>query len=69
MLGAAPSTLNEDEYLVAAAAEEALTFAGYVAVGTAATAEEAVEMALSQSPDLIVMDVKLALAQVALTPR
>lgn len=50
----------EDEYLVATAAEDALTSAGYVVVGTAARAAEAVEMALSQSPDLIVMDVKLA---------
>jgi two-component system, response regulator PdtaR len=50
----------EDEYLVATAAEEALTSAGYVVVGSAATAAEAIEKAVSQSPDLIVMDVKLA---------
>jgi CheY-like chemotaxis protein len=50
----------EDEYLVATEAEEALASAGYVVVGIAATAAEAIEMAVSQGPDLIVMDVKLA---------
>jgi DNA-binding NarL/FixJ family response regulator len=50
----------EDEYLVATATEDALTAAGYLVVGMASTASEAVEMAVAQLPDLVVMDVRLA---------
>ena len=50
----------EDEYFVALAAEEALAAAGFEVVGVAATAEEAVEIARAERPDLVLMDIRLA---------
>lgn len=50
----------EDDFLVAAQAETALRDAGYDLAGVAISAEEAVEIAVSQSPALAVMDVRLA---------
>jgi DNA-binding response OmpR family regulator len=50
----------EDEYFVALAAEEALAAAGFEVVGVTATAEEAVEIARAERPDLVLMDIRLA---------
>jgi DNA-binding NarL/FixJ family response regulator len=50
----------EDDFLVAAQIEEALSDAGFDVAGVAATAEEAVALAQAQKPALVVMDVRLA---------
>src|SRR5215470_20275188 len=50
----------EDDFLVAAEIEEALSDAGFDVAGVATTAEEAVALALALQPALIVMDVRLA---------
>jgi DNA-binding NarL/FixJ family response regulator len=50
----------EDEYLVAMDIETALSEAGFVVVGTAARASEAVRLAKETRPHLVVMDVRLA---------
>ncbi|MFC7610451.1 response regulator [Teichococcus aestuarii] len=49
----------EDEYFVALYAEDALASAGFEVVGVAATAEEAVEIARAERPDLVLMDIRL----------
>jgi two-component system, response regulator PdtaR len=49
----------EDDFLVAAEIEIALSDAGFDVAGVAASAAEAVELARSQRPALIVMDVRL----------
>lgn len=50
----------EDDFLVAAQIEEALSDAGFDVAGIAATADEAVALAQAQRPALVVMDVRLA---------
>ena len=50
----------EDDFLVANEVEIALSDAGFDIVGVAAAAAEAVELAESQKPALVVMDVRLA---------
>lgn len=50
----------EDEYLVALDMVQQLESAGYEAIGPAASETEAVSLALSQKPDLILMDINLA---------
>jgi two-component system, response regulator PdtaR len=50
----------EDDFLVAAGIERALSDARFDVAGVAASADEAVELAESQKPSLIVMDVRLA---------
>jgi CheY-like chemotaxis protein len=50
----------EDEYLVAMLAEAALLDAGFVVVGIAQSADEAIGMAMAHSPDLVIMDIRLA---------
>jgi CheY-like chemotaxis protein len=50
----------EDDYFVGLDAEEALVAAGFTVVGTAVTAEEAVELAGAERPDLVLMDIRLA---------
>lgn len=50
----------EDQYFVAADCELQLHSAGLECVGLAATAEEAFELAQSERPDLILMDIRLA---------
>lgn len=52
--------LVEDEAIVAWDIAETVTRLGYVIVGTADTAEQAVALAESQSPDLILMDIRLS---------
>ncbi|MGR3433816.1 MAG: response regulator [Shimia sp.] len=50
----------EDELLIALDVEMALEDAGHTVIGTATTADEAVEMARAASPDLVVVDLRLA---------
>ena len=50
----------EDELLIALGAEMALTDADHIVLGTATAEDEAVEMALRERPDLILLDLKLA---------
>ncbi len=50
----------EDDFLVATEIEMALTEAGFDVIAGAVTAEQAVELAESQKPALIVMDIRLA---------
>lgn len=50
----------EDDFLVANEIDIALSDAGFDIAGVAASADEAVELAESQRPALIVMDVRLA---------
>jgi hypothetical protein len=50
----------EDDFVVAAGIERALFDARFDVAGVAASADEAVELAESQKPSLIVMDVRLA---------
>lgn len=50
----------EDELIVAMALEDRLRDLGWQVVGTVATGEAAVEVAASEKPDLVLMDVRLA---------
>jgi len=50
----------EDDFLVAVEIEAALSDAGFEVAGVTASADEAVELAQSQRPALVVMDVRLA---------
>ncbi|HEX8222553.1 MAG TPA: response regulator [Allosphingosinicella sp.] len=50
----------EDDFLVGMEVESGLEDAGYEVAGPAATAEEAVELAASRRPALVVMDIRLA---------
>lgn len=52
--------LVEDDFLVGMEVEAGLTEAGYTVAGPAATAEEAVALAASRRPALVVMDIRLA---------
>ena len=49
----------EDDYLVAMEAEAAVVEAGFEAAGIANSAEEAVRLAKSERPTLVVMDIRL----------
>ena len=50
----------EDDLLIASQMEAALTDAGFQIAGTASTGKEALQLAHSQSPTLVVMDIRLA---------
>lgn len=50
----------EDDFLVSAAIEDALNQAGFEVAGIASSADEALELALSQSPNMAIMDIHLA---------
>jgi DNA-binding NarL/FixJ family response regulator len=50
----------EDDFLVAMQVEEALTEASFDLVGVAATAEEAIALAIKERPAFVLMDVRLA---------
>lgn len=52
--------LVEDDFIVADELEFWLRKAGFEVIGPAATAEEAVELALEAKPELAVMDIRLA---------
>jgi len=51
--------ITEDNWLVAAEWRAALEDAGYDVVGMAASADEALELCREESPDLILMDIRL----------
>ena len=51
--------ITEDNWLVAGEWRAALEEAGYEVVGVAASAEEALEICREESPDLILMDIRL----------
>ena len=50
----------EDDYFVSLEIEHSLTAAGFEVTGIARTAQEAIEMAAVQKPDLVIMDIRLA---------
>ena len=50
----------EDDYFVALEVEHHLTQAGFVVVGIAATAEQALDLAVANKPVLAIMDIRLA---------
>ena len=50
----------EDDFLVALELQHRLVEAGFSVIGAARTAEEAIEMAASLSPDVVIMDITLA---------
>jgi DNA-binding NarL/FixJ family response regulator len=50
----------EDDFLVAMQMESALTEAGFEVAGVAASGEDAIALALSERPRLVVMDIRLA---------
>lgn len=50
----------EDEYFVALNAEDTLSDAGFTVVGIAASADEAIDMAKRERPDIVLMDIRLA---------
>jgi two-component system, response regulator PdtaR len=50
----------EDDFLIAAQIEASLVEAGFDVVGVASTAEEAIEVAAKDAPDLAVVDIRLA---------
>jgi DNA-binding NarL/FixJ family response regulator len=49
----------EDDFLVATEMEVALQIAGFVVTGVAASADEAIALARSTSPDLAIVDIRL----------
>lgn len=50
----------EDDWFIALEIEAVALAAGYEIVGMAASADEAVELALAGGPDLVLMDIRLA---------
>ncbi len=52
--------IAEDDFLIALQIQEALSAAGLQVVGTATTANEALDLAREERPALVVMDVRLA---------
>ncbi len=50
----------EDDFLVAMQMESALADAGFEIAGIASSGEDAIELAMSERPRLVVMDVRLA---------
>lgn len=52
--------IAEDDYFVAMQTEDALKNAGFEIVGTAKTATEAIDLARTLLPDLVIMDIRLA---------
>lgn len=52
--------LVEDDFLVAMQMESALADAGFEIAGVASSGEDAIELAMSERPQLVVMDVRLA---------
>jgi DNA-binding NarL/FixJ family response regulator len=51
--------LVEDDYLAATDAEAALLDAGFEVIGPAISAEEAIELARTEMPELVIMDIRL----------
>lgn len=57
--GAARILVVEDDFLVGLEIEAALQLAGFVIVGIAASADEAVALGTREAPDLAIVDVRL----------
>jgi DNA-binding NarL/FixJ family response regulator len=55
-----PILIVEDDFLIAFDLETALVDSGFTVVGIAATAEEALALATSHAPSLVLMDIRLA---------
>jgi DNA-binding response OmpR family regulator len=55
-----PILIVEDDLLIASQMEAALTEARFQIAGIASTGKEALELAQSQSPTLVVMDIRIA---------
>jgi len=51
--------ITEDNWLIASEWESALREAGYIVVGTAVSADEALAMGLEEAPDFVLMDIRL----------
>jgi len=51
--------IAEDDFLIAFDLETALTNAGFNVVGVAASADEAVALAASHAPSIVIMDIRL----------
>jgi CheY-like chemotaxis protein len=49
----------EDEFIIALGVERSLKVLGYSAIGTVSSGEEAVDKALTELPDLVLMDINL----------
>jgi len=49
----------EDDFLVSSDMEAELTDAGFVVVGIATSAKEAIELAAAEEPHLVIMDIRL----------
>jgi DNA-binding NarL/FixJ family response regulator len=49
----------EDDWMIAMEIEAALADAGFTVLGTAASADAAVAMAITRRPDLVLMDIRL----------
>ena len=60
MISTSKVLVVEDDFLIAMQSEAALADAGFVVIGTAATAEEAVSLATGERPSLAIMDIRLA---------
>lgn len=56
----APILVVEDDYLVSMQVETALSDAGFTLAGTAVSAEEAIQLAATTRPALVLMDIRLA---------
>jgi len=52
--------IAEDDFLIAFDLETALTSAGFNVVGVAVSADEAVALAASHAPSIVIMDIRLA---------
>jgi DNA-binding NarL/FixJ family response regulator len=52
--------IAEDDFLIAFDLETALTNAGFNVVGVAVTADEAIALAASHAPSIVIMDIRLA---------
>jgi DNA-binding NarL/FixJ family response regulator len=62
--GADPAKLRrillvEDDYIAAADAEATLLDAGFEVIGPASSAEQAIELARAELPELVIMDIRL----------
>src|ERR1700710_749214 len=49
----------EDEYLIGISAEDALIAAGFTVLAVATNAAEAIRLAVAETPDLVLMDIRL----------
>lgn len=57
--GALRILVVEDDWLIAMEIEAALSESGFVVLGTASSADDAVSLAIARRPDLVLMDIRL----------